>query len=207
VTVLNTGRTVPTPEESPWYHDAANGPTKLTGGVDRAEDLDTTLAEEFGADWAFDHVFVTYGKLRATAPLFVGRCGRFYSAGGMVTHDTWGIADDSDTRTVSVRGQAIPPHTEDTPHMTADGTISGEPQSFNPKLNKIIESEAVVFAHHPNAFHVRCEYITFRIDDYCIPLAAHGMAELTRLCVACGYFVLQTATSTVVTTSFQLCGR
>ena len=39
--------------------------------------------------------------------------------------------------------------------MTTDGTVMGEPNSFNPKLNKIIESEATVFAHHPNAFHVR----------------------------------------------------
>ena len=182
--MLNTGRTVPTPEESPWYYDP-NGPTKLTGGVDSAEDIDATLTAEHGVDWKFDHVFVTYGKLRATAPLFVGRCGRFYSAGGMVTHDTWGTADDGNTRTVSVNGQvcfvvkhsfalspvfsrfslvfaqfrarlqAIPPHTEDTPHMTTDGTVMGEPNSFNPKLNKIIESEATVFAHHPNAFHVR----------------------------------------------------
>jgi hypothetical protein len=106
VTVLNTGRTVPTPEESSWYYDP-NGPTKLTGGVDSAEDIDATLTAEHGVDWKFDHVFVTYGKLRATAPLFVGRCGRFYSAGGMVTHDTWGTADDGNTRTVSVNGQVF----------------------------------------------------------------------------------------------------
>ena len=95
---------------------------------------------------------VLYGRLRSTAPLFTGRCGRFYSGGGMVTYDTWGTATDPE---FAVKGEWIPPHSEATPQMTDDGTIFGEPNSFNPKLNKIIQSEADVFRAHPNATHVR----------------------------------------------------
>ena len=36
-----------------------------------------------------------------------------------------------------------------------EGTIFGKPNSFNPKLNKIMGSEATVFRHHPQATHVR----------------------------------------------------
>ena len=54
-----------------------------------------------------------------------------------------------------MKGEWIPPHSEATPQMTDDGTIFGEPNSFNPKLNKIIQSEADVFRAHPNATHVR----------------------------------------------------
>lgn len=152
VTVLTSGRHPPTAEDAPWWFADA-GPKKLTGEVDKADAVNATLTEAYGEDWSFEHVFVMYGRLRDLAPLFVGRCERFYSAGGAVTYDVWGTATDSVPN--SVGGKLMGPHSEATPMMTADGTIFGEPKSFNPKLNKIIESEATVFRCHPTATHIR----------------------------------------------------
>ena len=72
--------------------------------------------------------------------------------GGAVTYDMWGNATDPD---LSVEGKLMGPHTEETPHMTSDGTVFGSPNSFNPKLDRIVESEAAVFQSHPTATHIR----------------------------------------------------
>eukprot|EP00947_MAST-08B_sp_MAST-8B-sp1_P003401 g3401.t1 len=160
VTVAHTGRHKPARADAPWYYDGSV--RVLLTGVDDADELATTLVRVDGADFFFDHVFVLYGKLRVTAPLFAGagggsdgrrRCGRFYSAGGSVVYDTYGTS----TAPWAVAGNVLgcTALAEDTPLMTTDGTLTGTANSFNPKLNKIIETDKAVFAAHPEATHVR----------------------------------------------------
>ena len=145
VTVLHSGRHKPHRDLAPWYHDGSV--RVLYSSPDDAHELRARLVEADGPSFFFDHVFVLYGNLRKTNGLFVGHCGRFYAATGMVAFDTYG----NSTRGDAVAGQMISPCDEDTALMTTNGRRTGTPNSFNPKLNRIMLGEQSVFAHHPHA--------------------------------------------------------
>ncbi|MCC6435745.1 MAG: hypothetical protein IT196_11990 [Acidimicrobiales bacterium] len=88
----------------------------------------------------FDLVVAMYGRLRMLATLLQGRCGRFVSVGGVPVYRGFARPD-----TLFPIGMALP--------TREDGTkIEGDEVG---KVIKILESEDVVFAHHPNATHLR----------------------------------------------------
>lgn len=89
----------------------------------------------------FNNVIMMYGNTRKCAPIFVGRCDHFLMGGGMVAYDMYGSAKSADR---SVCGVLMQPLNEDTPLMTVDGTLHSTPNSFNPKLNRILATERIV---------------------------------------------------------------
>ena len=146
VTVIHSGRHKPAADIAPWYHD--NSVRILFSSPDDPEELHSKIIAADGESFFFDHVFVLYGNLRKTNPIFVGHCARFYAATGCMAYDTWGCS----TRNESVGGQMLAPLTEATSLMTTDGTLlTGTPNSFNPKLDKITLGEQSVFHNHPEA--------------------------------------------------------
>ena len=145
VTVLHSGRHKPAADIAAWYYDGSV--RILHSSPDDPQELNSTLIAADGESFFFDHVFVLYGNLRKTNHIFIGHCGRFYAATGMVGYDTWGTS----TRKETVAGQMLSPVDESTALMTTDGTLSGTPNSFNPKLNKILLGEQSVFQNHPEA--------------------------------------------------------
>jgi len=88
----------------------------------------------------FDLVVAMYGRLRMLAPLFAGRCGRFLSVGGAPVYAGFGRPD-----LVYPPGMIVPTR-EDAPLAGPDDVE---------KVQRIVETEAVVFEHHPQATHLR----------------------------------------------------
>ncbi len=88
----------------------------------------------------FDLVVAMYGRLRMLAVLLAGRCGRFVSVGGVPVYRGFARPD-----ACIPMGMALP--------TREDGVkIEGDEVG---KVIKILESEGVVFAHHPTATHLR----------------------------------------------------
>ncbi|MDH4148596.1 MAG: epimerase, partial [Acidimicrobiia bacterium] len=88
----------------------------------------------------FDLVVAMYGRLRMIAELLAGRCGRFVSVGGVPVYRGFARPD-----ALFPAGMALP--------TREDGVkIEGDEVG---KVIKILESEDVVFRHHPTASHLR----------------------------------------------------
>lgn len=93
------------------------------------------VADALG-DRTFDVVYAMYGRLRALAPYFVGRTGKFVAVGGIPAYR--GIArPGANTPT----GMVIPVR-ESAPRAVGDE---------NDKVAKIVATEDVVFDSHPDA--------------------------------------------------------
>lgn len=88
----------------------------------------------------FDIVVAMYGRLRMLAPLLAGRCARFVSVGGAPVYAGFGRPD-----LVYPPGMVVPTR-EDDPLAGPDDVE---------KIRRIVDTEAVVFAHHPRATHLR----------------------------------------------------
>ncbi len=84
----------------------------------------------------FDVVYAMYGRLRDLAPFFVGRTGRFVAVGGVPAYR--GFARPELNRP---KGLLVPVR------ETAERAVDDE----NDKVAKIVATEDVVFAHHPDA--------------------------------------------------------
>lgn len=97
------------------------------------------LTDALGAR-TFDLVVAMYGRLRVVAKILAGRCERFVSVGGVPVYRGFARPDS-----VFPIGMALP--------TREDGVkIEGDEVG---KVIKILESEDVVFAHHPTAAHLR----------------------------------------------------
>ena len=93
----------------------------------------------------FDVCVATYGRLRVTARLMAGRCGRFLSVGGAPAYRGY-MNPDSWTPI----GLPVPTR-EDAP------TVASE--ADDAKGYRIRRTEEAVLAHHPTAAHFRYPYV------------------------------------------------
>lgn len=91
-------------------------------------------------DRSFDLVVAMYGRLRMLAKLLAGRCERFISVGGVPVYRGFARPD-----ALVPAGMALP---------TREDGIKIEGDEVG-KVIKILESEDVVFSHHPTATHLR----------------------------------------------------
>jgi nucleoside-diphosphate-sugar epimerase len=105
---------------------------------------ESALAAALGAR-SFDVCVATYGRLRVTAKVLAGRCGKFVSVGGgpaylgYMNAETW-------------RPAGLPvPTREDAPLVTRE---ADDAKGF-----RIARTEERVFALHPNATHFRYPYV------------------------------------------------
>jgi nucleoside-diphosphate-sugar epimerase len=83
---------------------------------------------------------VMYGRLRDLAVAFAGRCGRFLSVGGVPVYRGYGWPES-----LQPTGMRIPTREDGLRALPTD----------NPKVVKMVQTEDVVFAHHPTATHFR----------------------------------------------------
>ena len=102
--------------------------------------FDVTKVEQILAGRSFDVVVAMYGRLRDLAVLFAGRCDRFVSVGGAPVYHGFGWPEANHPP-----GMPIPTRERDRRAGAGD----------NPKVLKMVETEDVVFAHHPGATHLR----------------------------------------------------
>jgi nucleoside-diphosphate-sugar epimerase len=127
VTILHTGN-----------HEVDTIPADLehihTDPFDRDAVTDALAGREF------DLVVAMYGRLRMLAGVLAGRCARFVSVGGVPVYRGFARPD-----TLFPVGMATP---------TREDGIKIEGDEVG-KVIKILESEAVVFEHHPTATHLR----------------------------------------------------
>jgi nucleoside-diphosphate-sugar epimerase len=93
----------------------------------------------------FDVCIATYGRLRVTSRVMVGRCGRFISVGGGPAYRGYMNAD-----LWSPRGLPVPT-AETAPLVTTDAEDS--------KGIRIAKTEAIVLEAHPGAAHFRYPYV------------------------------------------------
>ena len=93
----------------------------------------------------FDVVMCMYGRLRALAKVFQGRCGRFLSVGGVPAHRGW-----------------MNPWLYDPPGLPVpvgeEGAVVTDPEE-DEKGYRVARTEEVVFDHHPDATHFRYPYM------------------------------------------------
>ena len=93
----------------------------------------------------FDVCVATYGRLRVTARVLVGRCGRFISVGG-------GPAYRGYMNPGLLRPAGLPVPTPETAALVAS-------EAEDTKGVRIARSEAIVFEQHPSATHFRYPYV------------------------------------------------
>lgn len=128
VTILHTGR-----------HEVEEIPADVahihTDPFDR-DATDNAIGTE-----TFELAVVMYGRLRTLAPLLAGRVGRIITIGGVGAVRGWVDPDDLFPTSMTVPAPA------DAPLAQPDEPIG--------KIRRIVETEEVVFEHHPHAIHLR----------------------------------------------------
>jgi len=145
VTVLHTGRhEVDTLQPVPHVH---------------ADPFDEESFTDAIAGCTFDAVFAMYGRLRMIVDVLVGRTPRLFTIGGVPVYP--GFSNDTDRFPAGMRlgtpeTQAFAP-LGDFQRTTLDDLRQRGGRSE--KVAKIVESEALVFARHPDATHFRYPYI------------------------------------------------
>ncbi len=97
-------------------------------------------AEALGAA-TFELAVVMYGRLRVLAPLLAGRVGRIVTIGGVGAVRGWVDPDD------------LVPSSMTVPAPT-DAALAPPDEAIG-KIRRIVETEEVVFDHHPEAIHLR----------------------------------------------------
>ncbi|MFN0092767.1 MAG: NAD-dependent dehydratase [Acidimicrobiales bacterium] len=127
VTVLHSGR-----------HEVDTIPGHLPHIHTNAFDIGAVASALGGA--TFDAVFAMYGRLRDLAPYFAGRCGRFLSVGGVPVY-----AGFSHAAVWSPPGLPVP--------TREDAPLAGPDEQD--KVVKMVQTEELVFEHHPTASHYR----------------------------------------------------
>ncbi len=148
VTILHTGRhevdTLPSTEVVPHLH---------------ADPFDRDAFTDAIAGRNFDVVFAMYGRLRMLVEVLVGRTPRLFSIGGVPVYP--GFSNDEDRFPAGMKlGSAetdafAPVGGYDETSVAALAGRGGR----SDKVAKIIQSEAMVFSHHPQATHFRYPYI------------------------------------------------
>jgi len=93
----------------------------------------------------FDVCIATYGRLRVTARVMVGRCGRFISVGG-------GPAYRGYMNAALWQPAGLPVPTPETARLVAT-------EAEDSKGVRIARTEAIVLAQHPSATHFRYPYV------------------------------------------------
>ena len=93
----------------------------------------------------WDSVIATYGRLRVTAQVFVGKTGKFISVGGGPAYRGYMNAEATFPQGMLV------PVSEDAPKTRSE--------EEDGKGHRVLRSEEVVFDHHPDATHFRYPYI------------------------------------------------
>jgi len=102
--------------------------------------FDVGKVDEILGGRVFDLVVSMYGRLRDLAVFFAGRCGRFVSVGGAPIYRGFGWPEANHPA-----GMPLPTRERDPRAGAGD----------NPKVLKMAETEDVLFAHHPDACHLR----------------------------------------------------
>jgi nucleoside-diphosphate-sugar epimerase len=102
------------------------------------------LREALGAR-TFDLCVATYGRLRVTARVMVGRCARFISVGGGPAYRGYMNADLWEPA-------GLPVPTPETARLVAT-------DAEDSKGVRIARTEEIVLAQHPNATHFRYPYV------------------------------------------------
>jgi nucleoside-diphosphate-sugar epimerase len=97
----------------------------------RIDEVDAALGAR-----TFDVVYAMYGRLRDLAPYFVGRTGQFIAVGGVPAYQGFARPQLN-----TPKGVLVPIR------ETAPRAVNDE----NDKVAKIVATEDVVFAHHPEA--------------------------------------------------------
>lgn len=128
VTILHTGR-----------HEVDEIPPEVAHIHTDPFDGNATAAALGSTD--YDIAIVMYGRLRVLAPLLAGRVGRIVTIGGVGAVRGWVAPDD-----LFPTGMTVPTGA-DAPLATPDEAIG--------KIRRIVETERVVFEHHPEAIHLR----------------------------------------------------
>src|SRR3954447_706647 len=127
VTILHSGR-----------HEVDTVPEEVEHVHTNAFDI-RAVAESL-AQRSFDALFAMYGRLRDLAPYFVGRCGKFISVGGMPAYHGFTAAELC--------------HPPGMPIPTREDAALAQPGDVD-KVVRMVQTEEVVFAAHPNASHFR----------------------------------------------------
>lgn len=128
VTILHTGRheVAEIPDDVAHIHTDPFDGDATAGALGRAE---------------FDLAVVMYGRLRVLAPLLVGRVGQLVTIGGVGAVRGW-----VDPRDLFPSSMTVP--------APADAPLAGADEPIG-KVRRIVETEQVVFDHHPGAVHLR----------------------------------------------------
>jgi len=106
----------------------------------REDELRASLGER-----RFDVCVATYGRLRVTARVLVGRCGRFISVGGGPAYRGYMNAD-------LWQPAGLPVPTPETAPLVVT-------EAEDTKGVRIARTEAIVFEQHPSATHFRYPYV------------------------------------------------
>ena len=148
VTVLHTGRhevdSLPPMDVVPHLHADPFDRDSFTSAIDGR---------------TFDVVFAMYGRLRMLVDVLVGRTPRLFSIGGVPVYPGFSHDDDrfpSGMRFRAAENDAFAPLGEHRATTLDDLTTRGNRSA---KVARIVESEALVFARHPDATHFRYPYI------------------------------------------------
>ena len=128
VTIMHTGR-----------HETDEIPPSVVHLHTDPFDHDASTNALGDASW--DLGVIMYGRLRMLAPLFAGRVGRLVTIGGVGAVAGWVDPRDLFPASMTV------PAPEDAPLAGPDEAIG--------KIRRIVETEQVVFEHHPDAIHLR----------------------------------------------------
>lgn len=107
--------------------------------------FDETALEEALRGRTWDVVIATYGRLRATARVFVGRTGKFISVGGGPAYRGYMNAE-----AVFPTGMLVP---------VSEDALKTRSEEEDGKGFRVLKSEEVVFDLHPEATHYRYPYI------------------------------------------------
>jgi nucleoside-diphosphate-sugar epimerase len=107
----------------------------------------------------FDVVFAMYGRLRMLVEVLVGRTPRLFTIGGVPVYP--GFSNDTDRFPAGMR-LGTPEEDAFAPLGRFERTTLADLRQRggrSEKVAKIVESEALVFARHPDATHFRYPYI------------------------------------------------
>jgi nucleoside-diphosphate-sugar epimerase len=128
VTILHTGR-----------HESDQIPPQVTHIHTDPFDAEAT-GQALGSA-TFDLAVLMYGRLRTLAPMLAGRAQRLITIGGVGAVRGWVEPGD-----LFPTGMTTP-----TP---VDAALAGDDEPIG-KVRRIVATEQVLFAHHPDAIHLR----------------------------------------------------
>jgi len=154
--MLHTGTHKP---DRDWYADGSI--EILLSNPFKREDFRKAIAER-----NFDYAFVMYGRLRMIVSVLKERVKRLFTVGGLAVYKGFAIPE-----VLSPEGMLVPQR-EYSEISTSNGTLEGKPNHPNVKINRIIDTERVLFDIFPFATHFRYPWVyaenSMAIHEYCI---------------------------------------